>query len=307
MTDAELLIVGAVLIDDLLFADGTRQENVPGGAGLYALAGAAIFDAKPVLLTGTGRDFSQTFGPWMERNGLGTHGLRFADDRSPRNVLKYHTDGGRTETPVFGLDHFARIEPRPDDIARFSQSARAIYVFRNTDAFWDGFRQIEFAERPLVLWEIALDACYPENLPRIEAILANVDALSINLDEARGIFATDDEEDVLRRLAEWPVRAVFLRAGARGSYVLCAGKTTFVPSLPVEAVDVTGGGNAFGGGALAGLAQGLSARDAAIMGTVAASFAVSQYGPPETSDPTLRTMARQQVQALISQFEESAA
>lgn len=307
MTEGDDLIVGAVLIDNLIFADGSRRENVPGGAGLYALAGAALFVPDPVLVTGTGEDLPQTFGPWMMRNGLSQRGLRFADAHAPRNILQYAADGGRTETPVFGQQHFSRIEPNAADVARFAQTVRSLYVFRNTDGFWDELEDIPFARRPVTLWEIALDACQPQNRARIETILSRVDALSINLDEARRILAVSDEDAIVSKLIEWPVRTIFLRLGERGSYAIADGAVTFVPSAPANAIDVTGGGNAYSGGALIGLAIGQSARAAAVMGTVAASYAISQYGPPETGDPGLRAAARQTVFDIISILEEPAA
>ena len=116
------LIVGAVLMDNIIYADGTRRENIPGGAGLYALAGAALFSPNAMLVTGTGRDLPDTFGPWMARNGLSTSGLRFADDHAPRNILKYIDEATRTETPVYGIAHFSRIEPTPDDVAGMTWS-----------------------------------------------------------------------------------------------------------------------------------------------------------------------------------------
>ena len=59
MTEPANLIVAAVLMDNLVFADGSQRENIPGGAGLYALAGAALFSDNAVLVTGTGEDLPQ--------------------------------------------------------------------------------------------------------------------------------------------------------------------------------------------------------------------------------------------------------
>ncbi len=305
MTEPTELIVGAVLMDTLIYADGTQRENIPGGAGLYALAGAALFSDSPVLVTGTGEDLPQTFGPWLERNGLSTRGLRFADAHAPRNILRYHADRTRTETPVFGLSHFSRIEPRPEDVAAVLDGARGLYVFRNTDqAFWSGLFDVLGPSRPKLLWEIGLDACTPSELPRIRAILSHVDALSLNLEEAAAIFETANEAALLERLHGLGVAAVFLRAGSRGSYFVTAERTRFVPSLPVEAIDVTGGGNAFGGAALVGLARGEPAHVAAAMGTVAASLAIGQYGPPEAGSPFVRQAAQRRLADLLETLEE---
>ena len=69
MAEGADVIVGAVLMDNIVYADGSRRDDIPGGAGLYALAGAALFSDEAVLVTGTGRDLPVTFGPWLERNG----------------------------------------------------------------------------------------------------------------------------------------------------------------------------------------------------------------------------------------------
>jgi sugar/nucleoside kinase (ribokinase family) len=300
------LLVGAVLMDNIVYADGRRRENIPGGAGLYALAGAALFSPDPVLVTGTGRDLPQTFGPWLDRNGLSTRGLRFGDDHAPRNILRYIDERTRTETPVYGMAHFAKIEPNKDDLARLIGEARSIYIFRNADqAFWTGILpQIE-EHGPIVLWEIALDACSPQELPKVREIARRVDGLSINIEEAAMLFGYQPEVRLIEQLRELGAKVVFLRAGARGSFVITADDTTFLPTLPTEPVDVTGGGNAFGGAALVGLAEGRSPRVAGAMGSVAARFAIAQYGPPELGQG-VRDEARVMVDSMLESTEQYA-
>lgn len=307
MADGADIIVGAVLMDNIVYADGSRRDDIPGGAGLYALAGATLFSDGAVLVTGTGRDLPQTFGPWMDRNRLTTRGLRFADDHAPRNVMRYIDERTRTESPVYGAEHFRRIEPTADDIANVIGSARSLFVFRNLDAvFWSGALQI-ISEHPLLtLWEIALDACLPENRLFIEQLARQVDAFSINLDEAGLIYGTSDETSLVALLRAIGTPTVFLRAGARGSFVITAGATAFVPSLTVQPVDVTGGGNAFGGAALVGLAQGLDPVRAAAMGTVAARLAIAQFGPPEAGSPATRATAEKLVEDLMTTLEQPA-
>jgi sugar/nucleoside kinase (ribokinase family) len=307
MTEPADVIAGAVLMDNLVYADGTQRENIPGGAGLYALAGAALFSDNAVLVTGTGRDLPRTFGPWMERNGLTTRGLRFADDHSPRNILRYLDDHTRTEVPVYGHEHFGRIEPTARDIEKVLPGARGLFVFRNTDLpFWDGLASLLATSRPKLLWEIALDACVPSERRRIEQVLRHVDALSINMEEATSIFGTSREDQLHDRLRQFGAPLVFLRAGARGSFALTPSSTTLVPSLPVHLVDVTGGGNAFGGAALVGLAKGRPPVVCAAMGTVAASLAIGQYGPPESGDPAVRAGAWHALDSLLETLEQQA-
>jgi sugar/nucleoside kinase (ribokinase family) len=305
MPERSDIIVGSVLIDNLIYADESRRENVIGGAGLYALAGAALFSPSPILVTGTGEDVSETYGPWMARNGLPSDGLRIDDPHTPRNILRYLDERTRSEKPVFGQEHFRRLEPTARDVERVIGGARSLYLFRNTDAdIWRGIDALKRRHRFMLLWEIALDACTPQERPRIEALLKHVDAFSLNLEEAALIFRTSDVKRLTDALQKLPVETVFLRAGRRGSFVIRRDEIFFVPSLAIEPIDVTGGGNAYCGGALVGLAEDRAPTVAAAMGTVAASFAIRQFGPPEAGSPEARAAAQREVAELIPKIRE---
>src|SRR5271156_6328256 len=102
-----LLVQGGILIDDLAFANGRVLDGVLGGAALHALAGAALWDDDVLLIGGVGRDANQNIVPWMRTAGLSEAGLRISGEFTPRNIFIYRTDGSRSETPVFGADHFA--------------------------------------------------------------------------------------------------------------------------------------------------------------------------------------------------------
>jgi sugar/nucleoside kinase (ribokinase family) len=305
MAERSDIIVGSVLIDDLTYADGSRRENLIGGAGLYALAGAALFSPSPILVTGTGEDVAETYGPWMVRNGLAQDGLRIADTHTPRNVLNYLDEHTRTEEPVFGHEHFKRLEPSADDVAKVIAGARSVYLFRNTEtAIWRGIAGLKEQHDIVLLWEIAIDACTPKERPRIEELLAIADAFSLNLEEAALIFRTSDVDRLTSALQTLPVATAFLRAGRRGSFVVTRNDVAFVPSLAVEPVDVTGGGNAYCGSALVGLAEGKPPAVAGAMGAVAASFAIRQFGPPEAGSAAMRRAAQRELAGLIAKITE---
>jgi sugar/nucleoside kinase (ribokinase family) len=305
MAERDDIIVGSVLIDTLVYADGTRREDVIGGAGLYALAGAALFSRSAILVTGTGADMVETYGPWMARNRLARDGLRVGDPHTPRNILTYIDEHMRTEEPVFGHEHFARLEPTTDDIARAISRARSIYLFRNTEqGIWREIAELKRQHDVVLLWEIALDACTPQERPRIEALVRLADAFSLNVEEASLIFRTSDVAKLTEMLRRLPVATVFLRFGRRGSFVISDDAVSFVPSLAVAPVDVTGGGNAYSGGALVGLAQGRPPAVAGALGTVAASFAIRQFGPPEAGSAEIRAEARRALAGLVATIKE---
>jgi sugar/nucleoside kinase (ribokinase family) len=100
------------------------------------------------------------------------------------------------------------------------------------------------------------------------------------------------------RLRDLGAPTIFLRLGRRGSIAITAAGAAFVPSVAVTAVDVTGGGNAYSGGALAALAAGDDAVTAAHKGTVSAALCVSQRGVFSPRAPLAAMQAQQFLSAL---------
>jgi len=279
MTRGCLLVHGGILIDDLTFVDGRTFNGVLGGAALHALAGAALWDDDVLLIGGVGRDANQNIVPWMRTAGLSEAGLRISGEFTPRNIFIYRTDGSRSETPVFGADHFAQLQPGADDLVSRWHTARGAYIFHDADlSFWQPvLRAVREHPAPL-LWEISADSCRQQHLVDIAKIASGISALSLNLQEATNIFGTKQRQALIDDIRDLGAGVAFLRCGAEGSVAIWAEQAVAVPAYSAHVVDVTGAGNAYGGGALAGLAQGADAVRAARMGALAARLAVGQHG-----------------------------
>jgi sugar/nucleoside kinase (ribokinase family) len=287
-----LLVCGGLLIDDLTFADGRRLPRVLGGAALYALAGAALWHDDVVLVSGAGQDAQDHVLPWMARAGLSAERLRIEGPHTPRNDLVYRPDGTRTETQLFGPAHFERLQPSAADIARALPTGGGAYVFQGAaPGFWAEVGAAARAQGAVLLWEIAGDACTAAALPQVRQAAAEVDALSINLEEAQGLFGPGPVSALVEALRGLGAPIVFLRCGEHGSLALTVDSAAQIPAVAGEVVDVTGAGNAYGGAALAGLAGGADAAKAGLMGAIAAGLAIAQHGPFEPRDPGRRHAA----------------
>ena len=70
MIDQLDIIAAAVLIDNIVFQGVRKKGYFPGGAGLYAIAGASLFSENTLLVTCVGQDFSEKIGPWFESTKL---------------------------------------------------------------------------------------------------------------------------------------------------------------------------------------------------------------------------------------------
>ncbi|MHC8410209.1 PfkB family carbohydrate kinase [Pseudomonas sp. Hz4] len=132
--------------------------------------------------------------------------------------------------------------------------------------------------------------------PLMQALLARIDLWTSNSVEALKFTATSDIAEALNRLADHlPVDALMVvRDGPQGCWINQRGDRQHVPGFKVEAVDSNGAGDAHAGVFVAGLAQGLSAVEAARRANAAAALAVTRWGPATSPGST-------EVDALISQ------
>jgi sugar/nucleoside kinase (ribokinase family) len=152
---------------------------------------------------------------------------------------------------------------------------------------------------PIFVWEPVPDLCTPEELDNCKHALQIVDYVSPNHEELAAFYnAPGTCGDGVNRVliencaADWlhsareggKLKAVIVRAGKEGC---CVAENTACQWIPAyhqnseRVIDPTGGGNAFLGGLGIELARGSRVIDAAISGSVAASFAIEQVGVPK--------------------------
>ena len=171
---------------------------------------------------------------------------------------------------------------------------------------------------PLFVWEPVPDSCTPTELPNVLKALKYVDVISPNHHELKMLFGETDADPFLacelaileRQCNELltsgfgkKTSAVVVRRGERGCYVASDTRHSWLPAYhrPKDelhskkqkkwiqrVVDPTGGGNAFLGGFCVGLLvvkpiKMTHFEEAAICGSIAASFAIEQVGMPSVS------------------------
>lgn len=296
-------IVQSTAVWDTITVPGDdRSFDAPGGAGFYALAGMKVWEDDVLIVTGTGADYLPVFGDWYHRNALSTEGLFTKDQNTPRTVVRYDEDGERVEEPYFGAAHYKKIEATPEEIEPFCRDCVGMYVFKNLDpAYWEGMLALKAKYGFSILWEIAADAAIPENLSAIRSIVEQVEMFSINLTEARSMFAVKEVAELVRGFSEWSIPLIYLRMGSKGVCVIRNGIPVIVPSVPdARVVDATGGGNSSTGGAFIGFCRGCKPEEIGAMGNVAASFCIEQWGVPRSFDDALRAEAKRRMERIAA-------
>lgn len=111
-----------------------------------------------------------------------------------------------------------------------------------------------------------------------ELVAQYCDIVFCNADEARQFVGNDDLQQCAREIGAICSQA-FITDGPNGCYVVIDENISKVDGFEVDAVDTVGAGDAFAGGVLYGLTNGMSPQDSARWGNYLASRVVSKFGP----------------------------
>lgn len=290
----EYLACGNIMSDRIEDEDGNLSEWNMGGPAFYALSGMRIWTPDCKLVCKTGADYKDTYGKWLERNGILQESVRVEMERHTRFTLKYNKDGSFKHTPSFSLEHLGFLKTHADDIDEAAQGyhIRGIYMAHNLDAVvWENLRKIKEKRKLKIMWEIEYAGTYrklwgisrEEVQNRVRRVLEVADAWSINNNEAADMFDLPKEDDaaIIHELQKLPVAFTFYRVGERGSYAVTPTNAYFCPVIkPLgKSVDPTGCGNCSTGAAAYALFSGESPAMVAVMANVASGYNAAQRGP----------------------------
>jgi len=304
-TDERFLVEHGLAKGSMQLIDEARAEAlyaamgpatiVSGGSAANTAVGAASLGAK-VGFVGKVRD--------DELGRLFTHdlnavGVRF--DTAPategpataRSFILVTPDGERTMNTYLGACQ--TLSPADLDEAVL-RAARIVYL---EGYLWDPADAKEAFRRAVGIAhgagnKVALtlsDAfCVDRYRDEFKALVrdGSVDILFASIHELKSLYETADEQDAVRALAGEGVLGVVTRS-ADGALVISRDGIEAVPASPVEqVVDTTGAGDLFAAGFLAGISRGLSSRDCARLGGIAAAEVISHLGARPQADLTQR-------------------
>jgi sugar/nucleoside kinase (ribokinase family) len=275
----DLVLAGNLLVDDIVLADGTTLLGEAGGAVLHAALAASLWNCRVGIVSVAGSDYPRATLDTLAARGIDLGGIRPLDRPGGRAWLLHEPSARRVIHHLDSPSH-ADISPTPADIPADWLHARGIHL-----APMPLERQLELArgidtatrQRGPFLSLDPFEILRDETTARWREPLAHVDALFAGEDDLR-LSAPADA--AVRNLAGDRLRLLVLKQAERGGTLhdRQTDATHRWQPRALDVVDVTGAGDAFAGGFLAGWLTKADIPRSIAQGVVAASFVLEDWG-----------------------------
>ncbi|MDD2679363.1 MAG: PfkB family carbohydrate kinase [Candidatus Omnitrophica bacterium] len=285
-----ILVLGTVALDNVRTPHGVRKKILGGSAVHFSMA-ARLF-TRVNLVAIVGRDFPERHIEFLEAKGINLSALiREASGKTFQWSGEYRGDLNTAITLNTELGVLSTFKPKISE-----EQKRIEHVFlANLDP--DIQRHLLGHMRSPKL--IALDSMnYWINNKRksLLRLLKQVHIYVANDQEARSLSQEHNLIQAAKRLRSFGPRMILIKKGEHG-VLFYSDKFVFsLPGYPAEKViDPTGAGDTFAGGFMGYLAKAKiinmqNIRKALVLGTIAASFNIEDFGLNRTARLTLKDL-----------------
>lgn len=273
----DLVVLGNLMVDDLVFGDGSTRMAEPGGAVIYAALAARLWGVDVGVVSVAGTDYPRSALDGMAARGIDMTGVRPLGRPGVRLWALY-------EERLRQLVH-RRERPTHEDVSpgfeHIPEPWRAARAFHVSPMPFETQRELVSRLSRVDGALLSLDPHLPVDArtwPAWREVLDHVDVLFVGLDELR---LSPDDPATLAKLAGGRLRHMLFKRSADGGLLFDAasGRTTAWKPRAAQVVDPTGSGDAFACGTLAGLLRGEPVEKALLRGLVSTSFVLESHGP----------------------------
>jgi len=280
----DFVTVGHLTLDDIVIADSNRIiPRSMGGGALYSAAGARVWSDRVGIHSCAGKDWPPEYYDALLVAGIDTAGVRRLTDMNCLDLWLLHEGSDlKQQLPRVSSGGISDLEARRGLLPLVYQSARGYHLATSLPSTQRASKEAIRTCNPgaLITLDIWVESFFDASLYRDPHFLEGIDAFLPSDKEMEALWGDREVRSIMRELGARGPRCVALKRGRSGSLVYDTQTATFweVPVYPTESVDSTGAGDSFCGGFLVGLANSGDPVQAALQGTVSASFAVEGYG-----------------------------
>ncbi len=289
--NTEYFVLTQMIIDNVHLFAGKDRENQLGG-GTYAVAGMRLWSDKVGFCCRLGLDYDGNYEEWFSKNNIDMPKTRYPK-KCVHADINYFEDGEREEILIPGCGNYMEMLPRFTEIPEDYLKCKGMYFYKDgEEAYWEEAENWFRGFSGISCWEIDSESARIENKEAIAFCLPKVNLFSTNLTEGKRMTGKEKPVDIVKGLHDMGAGVLIFRMGEKGALVSDGKQIWHIPAVPVDVVDVTGGGNASTGGFLTGYCD--SGGDivyAGICAAISASRIIAQYSVPARFDEQLMIWA----------------
>lgn len=292
----QLVVVGTVAFDSVETPAG-RRDRILGGSANYC-ATAASFFCRPGIVSIIGDDFPEAHLEEYRRRNIDTQGI----ERRPGKTFfwegRYGADPNVAHTLETQLNVLLEFDPQLPEAYRAAPFAMLGNIAPELQ-----LRVVRQLHAPKLIAADTMNYWIKDHRPKLLEVLRHVQLLSVNDQEARQLSGEHSVPRAAAAIRRMGPKIVAVKRGEHGATLYSDDGVFVAPAFPVAEVrDPTGAGDSFAGGLMGFLAKSgevtdLRLRQAAVVGSCMASFAVEDF-----SSDALRALTLDRLRERLRRF-----
>jgi sugar/nucleoside kinase (ribokinase family) len=303
--NTKLLALGTMAFDAIETPFG-KTGKILGGCATYIGLAASQFKVDCGLVSVVGEDFDESHISLLKSKGLDLTGVEII--KGEKTFFwsgKYHNDLNSRTTLDTQLNVLTKFKPIVPDHYKDA----SMVLLGNLDPNLQ-LAVLEQLEQPSLVVMDTMNFWIEGYREKLDEVIAKVDVLSINDEEARQISGTHSLVEAAKIIQAMGPDFVIIKKGEHGALLFHGNQIFCVPGLPLEEVfDPTGAGDSFIGGFIGFLTQYQTLsfeamKSAMVVGSAMASFTVQQFGTEALASLTPKQL-HQRIEAFkaLTEFE----
>ena len=285
----KLLVIGTMAYDAIETPFG-KTGRILGGCATYIGLAASQFKTQCGLVSVIGDDFEKAHLDLLIGKGLDLSGVHsIPGEKTFFWSGKYNNDLNSRTTLETQLNVLTKFEPVVPE--HFKNAS--ILLLGNLDPNLQIKVLNQMEKKPNLVVLDTMNFWIESYREKLNEVIAKVDLISINDEEARQITETHSLVKAAKKLMAMGPNYVIIKKGENGALLFDKDKIFCAPALPLEEVfDPTGAGDSFIGGFVGHLSQcgRISFEEmkaATIIGSAMASFTVQKFGTKSLENLTI--------------------
>ncbi|MCK6539117.1 MAG: carbohydrate kinase family protein [Anaerolineales bacterium] len=301
--DIHFIVFGRLTREFLLPAAAQPRLDAAGGSLLYASAGLGVWESGVGLVGRVGNDYPRAWLNEIRARGFDTSGVHILPQNlDVREFVAYNESFEANR--VNPVSHFARrqmtvpksllgyqADKKPDEALKLTVrdipddylTARAAYLCpMDLVTQTQLIAGLKRGHAHSFILDPAPASMTPTARRELPALLNGVTAFLPSEEELRNLFQaeTHDLWEMAEAVSLYGCEYVVIKRGAHGQllYDADAKRRWEIPAYPSRVEDVTGAGDAFGGGFVSGFCKNYDPLEGVLHGNVSASLKLEGYG-----------------------------